>query len=261
MASSLRYGDAKVSPGFIARKSKILSDLAVPDGEYTDLSPKGSVDEGIRDLIKEINALDGLVTTSSCAGRVSVFVEGHKSTKENRKTANAIAEDEEHVAFAVEQDAEHIDNRDLDDEEGEEGDVEGERRKRFVPSGGKGSGRWLYVSHDPIDIIDIINGHETPSLHELFGLIPGDGIPKVISGDAHVQLIRFHYDPMVRSVIPDRAPLSSKHSRIKSSQLADPTYHDRYAISRQTNSFSCFLCRLPRKRATELAVFGLRTKE
>ena len=59
---------------FAAKKAKILSQLSVPDAEYSDASPKGSVDDGIRDLIDEINALDGLVTTSSCAGRVSVFV-------------------------------------------------------------------------------------------------------------------------------------------------------------------------------------------
>lgn len=50
---------------FESRKRKILADLSVPDTEYTDLSPKGSVDEGIRDLIRDINALPGLVTTSS----------------------------------------------------------------------------------------------------------------------------------------------------------------------------------------------------
>lgn len=66
---------------FAARKTKILSQLAVPDAEYSDASPKGSVDEGIRDLIVEINAVDGLVTTSSCAGRVSVFVEGRKTAE------------------------------------------------------------------------------------------------------------------------------------------------------------------------------------
>ncbi|KAK0387771.1 hypothetical protein NLU13_4016 [Sarocladium strictum] len=66
------------SPAFISRKQKILEQLSVPDESYTDLSPKGSVDVGIRDLIAEVNAIDGLVTTSSCAGRVSVFLEGVK---------------------------------------------------------------------------------------------------------------------------------------------------------------------------------------
>jgi len=51
---------------FEARKQKILEQLDTPDAEYHDLSPKGSVDAPIRDLIGEINSLESLVTTSSC---------------------------------------------------------------------------------------------------------------------------------------------------------------------------------------------------
>lgn len=72
---------------FVGRKKKILEQLAIPDTEYTDASPKGSVDEGIRDLIDEINQQSGFVTTSSCAGRVSVFLEG-------RRVADTEGEDE-----------------------------------------------------------------------------------------------------------------------------------------------------------------------
>ncbi|KAK1976414.1 tRNA wybutosine-synthesizing protein [Colletotrichum cereale] len=64
---------------FTTRKHRILEQLSVPDAEYTDASPKGSVDVGIRELIDELNALDGFVTTSSCAGRVSVFLEGRRA--------------------------------------------------------------------------------------------------------------------------------------------------------------------------------------
>ncbi|CCC08817.1 unnamed protein product [Sordaria macrospora k-hell] len=74
------------TPSFLTRKSKILSQLSVPDAEYTDASPKGSVDVAIRELIDEINhGYEGLVTTSSCAGRVSVYLEGVKKSK---KTLN-----------------------------------------------------------------------------------------------------------------------------------------------------------------------------
>jgi tRNA wybutosine-synthesizing protein 3 len=66
---------------FTEKKRKILQQLSIPDSEYTDASPKGSVDEGIRDLIAELNTADGIVTTSSCAGRVSVFVEGRKTAE------------------------------------------------------------------------------------------------------------------------------------------------------------------------------------
>ncbi|KAK4232348.1 methyltransferase TYW3-domain-containing protein [Podospora fimiseda] len=111
-------GEKKMKPSlptpsqtFSSRKLKILSQLSVPDEEYTDLSPKGSVDVGIRDLIAEINGRDGLVTTSSCAGRVSVYLEGKK------KKVKSEEEVEEISGSAV---------------------------------GGKGGGEWLFVSHDPV---------------------------------------------------------------------------------------------------------------
>jgi tRNA wybutosine-synthesizing protein 3 len=79
---------ASSPPAFVERKRKILEQLAIPDTEYTDASPKGSIDEGIRDLIDEINQQSGFVTTSSCAGRVSVFLEG-------RRVADTEREDEQ----------------------------------------------------------------------------------------------------------------------------------------------------------------------
>ncbi|KAI2639283.1 methyltransferase TYW3-domain-containing protein [Xylaria nigripes] len=97
-------------PNFARRKEQILAQLAVPDDEYSDASPKGSVDAGIRDLIGEINALDGFVTTSSCAGRVSVFVEGRKA---------------------------------------EDGSGEASRTLAAVGGKG-GGGAWLFVSHDSL---------------------------------------------------------------------------------------------------------------
>ncbi|KAI1812252.1 methyltransferase TYW3-domain-containing protein [Poronia punctata] len=101
--------------GFVRRKDRILEQLAVPDSEYSDASPKGSVDEGIRELIAEINALEGFVTTSSCAGRVSVFVEGRKAVDDEEGTAAATT-----TVAAV---------------------------------GGKGGGgAWLFVSHDSVPV-------------------------------------------------------------------------------------------------------------
>ncbi|EHK45782.1 hypothetical protein TRIATDRAFT_152507 [Trichoderma atroviride IMI 206040] len=99
------------SAAFCEKKAKILQQLAVPDAEYSDASPKGTVDEGIRYLIDEINTAEGYVTTSSCAGRASVFLEGRKS-----KT----------------------------------GDAENGESEQVARVGGKGAGgTWLYVSHDP----------------------------------------------------------------------------------------------------------------
>src|SRR5689334_3638228 len=68
--SKSRYRRPGVVTGqtmFQEKKKKILKQLNTPDAEYSDLSPKGSVDEGIRDLISDINEVSGLVTTSSCA--------------------------------------------------------------------------------------------------------------------------------------------------------------------------------------------------
>ena len=61
---------------FSAKKRQVLEQLSKDHQEYTDASPKGSVDEGIRDLVQAINNTSGYVTTSSCAGRVAVFLEG-----------------------------------------------------------------------------------------------------------------------------------------------------------------------------------------
>lgn len=145
---------------FQTRKAKILEELSLPDAEYTDLSPKGSVDEGIRDLIRDINALPGLVTTSSCAGRMSVFLEGRKKTG------------------APQQESES---------------------RQFAPSGGKGTGRWLYVSHDPF-VRPSNQDPDTPmSLHEVFGLLPGNGNPPTSSQP--LRLVRFHFDPLVCRVV------------------------------------------------------------
>jgi tRNA wybutosine-synthesizing protein 3 len=101
---------AFASSSFLSKKLDILRNLSTPSDSYSDLSPKGSVDIGIRDLIDEINELDGLVTTSSCAGRISVFLEGSRTEeRQDRSTSQNV-----------------------------------------VPGGKGNGGRWLYVSHDPI---------------------------------------------------------------------------------------------------------------
>lgn len=64
---------------FESKKEAILKQLEAPEEEYNDLSPKGSIDVAIQDLIHEINAIPGLATTSSCSGRVAIYLEGQKS--------------------------------------------------------------------------------------------------------------------------------------------------------------------------------------
>src|SRR5690349_4766931 len=79
MASSVL---PSLHPSFVAKKSVILSNLSTPASSYEDASPKGSVDIAIVDLIHGINGFDGFVTTSSCSGRISVFVEGKKRSED-----------------------------------------------------------------------------------------------------------------------------------------------------------------------------------
>jgi tRNA wybutosine-synthesizing protein 3 len=157
--------DKSIPPTFISRKNKILADLSTPDEEYSDLSPKGSVDERIRDLIHDINVLPGLVTTSSCAGRISVFLEGRRSPNLSEEVSS------------------------------------GSEQRKFAASGGKGAGKWLYVSHEPLDLESSgAENKEKKSLHEMFGLVPGDGKPPGVDKEGQRQaprLARFHFEPMV----------------------------------------------------------------
>ncbi|KAI1129323.1 methyltransferase TYW3-domain-containing protein [Nemania abortiva] len=157
-------------PSFARKKERILELLAVPDSEYSDASPKGSVDVGIRDLIAEINALDGFVTTSSCAGRVSVFVEGKKAG----------------------------------DGDGDKLEAEGDDAARpatLAAVGGKGGGgMWLFVSHDPV-VGDV--GDDVKSLLGLHGST--DHKPDVRDSARAApndkRLVHFKFEPMILHVL------------------------------------------------------------
>ncbi|GAB7342236.1 hypothetical protein MBLNU457_g0481t1 [Dothideomycetes sp. NU457] len=101
-----------MSNSFTNKKRKILEQLNAPSEEYTDASPKGSVDEPIREFVDEINAIDDLVTTSSCSGRFAFYLEGAKRGSNN-----------------------------LDNDSSEQ---------QAASTSGKGGGQWLYVTHDPL---------------------------------------------------------------------------------------------------------------
>lgn len=174
--------------GFEAKKQKILRDLSVPDEEYTDLSPKGSVDAGIRDLIHNINQIPGLVTTSSCAGRISVFLEGGGRGGEGKGAGGnkgASFKEDDHKIMETEKEV--------------GGSLE-QRSSQFAPTGGKGSGKWLFVTHEPVEIDVNCEGN---SLHKMFNLAPGDEDIGTISPSGSLRLVRFHFEPMV-SVLPTR---------------------------------------------------------
>ncbi|KAI0530092.1 methyltransferase TYW3-domain-containing protein [Xylaria digitata] len=155
-------------PNFSRKKERILELLAVPDAEYSDASPKGSVDAGIRDLIGEINALDGFVTTSSCAGRVSVFVEGRKATSGEKPEA-----EEEEAA----------------------------RPATLAAVGGKGGGgAWLFVSHDPVA------DDRSEDVKNLLGLRGsadcGNNRESAVEGaPKDTRLIHFKFEPMILHVL------------------------------------------------------------
>lgn len=198
-----------VPPSFTQRKDRILAALAVPDDEYMDLSPKGTVDAGIRGLIDELNGVDGFVTTSSCAGRVSVFLEGRR---------------EQHQQHAQEQGLPGADGpggelpghyvADLDDEDDEgegvaqgQGEMDGagigNERNTVAGVGGKGGGgRWLFVSHEPLqtkgkldsepNIVAALLGMEQPIFQGMHGG-PGGGE----MGGVGSRLIHFKFEPMV----------------------------------------------------------------
>jgi tRNA wybutosine-synthesizing protein 3 len=149
-----------IPASFTSKKVKILQDLSVPDSEYSDKSPKGSVDEGIRELIDEINAHEGLVTTSSCAGRISVFQEG-----------NGRASDVE---------------------------IEGGEVASSRVVGGKGGGKFLFVSHEPVGISEAGGLQHLPELFGLDEVLAGGGDNTSASWVSGQRYVRFAFEPMVR---------------------------------------------------------------
>ncbi|KAG5356153.1 tRNA wybutosine-synthesizing protein 3 [Yarrowia sp. B02] len=70
---------------FAQKKAYILEQISLNSEDNPDDSPKGTIDEFLKPLIATINGLDDFVTTSSCSGRVSVFLEGEKGVEENGK--------------------------------------------------------------------------------------------------------------------------------------------------------------------------------
>ena len=159
---------------FCQKKSWIIEQLSTPISEYDDRSPKGSVDENILKLIIDINQLDGLVTTSSCAGRISVFVEG---SKESPVCTDRDVEDTAAVAAS---------------QTNPDG-LEQPTSKPATPGGKRGGGRWLYVSHDPICEI---KRDSSDYFSELFGLLPEEG-SEGVTLDSTTRYVHFKFEAMV----------------------------------------------------------------
>jgi len=182
---------------FVRKKAKILELLSVPASAYSDASPKGSVDVGIRDLIDQINQHEGLVTTSSCAGRVSVYLEGKKKDATPAAATSALSPDDKTAETTTNQGQ----------------DASALERNPSSSAGGKGGGEWLFVSHDPLPSLEQMqgsDGDEKTTWEDVFRLTKqedagvktpspskrasdGDGIVDVDS-----RLIHFKFEPMVR---------------------------------------------------------------
>jgi tRNA wybutosine-synthesizing protein 3 len=145
--------------GFEIKKQKILQQLTVPEVDYNDRSPKGSIDEGIRELVDEINGLSGLVTTSSCAGRISIFLEGKKKSTRGVDTPSTTNSDDSELAA-------------------------------IGGPGGKGGGRWLFVSHDPLT--------HSANYHDLFGLKQNAEMSSSTTRPVGARLVHFKFEAMVR---------------------------------------------------------------
>ena len=162
---------------FTNKKSRILAELSTPSADYSDKSPKGSIDEPIRDLINLINSYPGWVTTSSCSGRVAVFVEGPKSISDDGDDGNADINELENFYVT--------------------------KKKTKVVTGGKGGGRWLYVSHTPIP--SPLPLEHAPS--ELFCLPPPSEMPaSSLSPSASTaapspRLVHLTFSPLILHVL------------------------------------------------------------
>lgn len=74
---------------FQQKKESILKEIGETTLGTPDASPKGSIDVFCIPIINVINSHKDMVTTSSCSGRVSVFLEGVKEINDNETKIGA----------------------------------------------------------------------------------------------------------------------------------------------------------------------------
>lgn len=164
---------------FVAKKARILEQLGQSD--YTDLSPKGSVDEGVLHLVDLINGCDVYVTTSSCAGRIAVYRDGGlkaaDSGDEDASTAGPLRDEPASSAGMT-----------------YTSDIIGS-------SGAKGGGAWLFTSHDPVSLVECVNEGD---IYTRLGLDAAEAISAPPSGSAS-RFVHLKYEPLVS--IAEQPPL------------------------------------------------------
>lgn len=218
-AACAHYGNT----AFGLKKDAIVASLSVPESSYTDASPKGSVDVGIRGLVDQINSMSELVTTSSCAGRIAVFLEGEKSKSRNggRMTTGTSGEGLE--GTSNESHSRHI----LDEHQKDAFSQTGKSTLRKKAAGG----RWLFVSHSPV-VFDALTGNltkDTPSaFSELFGMrspqhpwhwtkisqqapLNEQSTQTNCPPSEQRRFIHFKFEPMVRNVLSMSSKLEFKN--------------------------------------------------
>lgn len=142
---------------FSEKKRKILQELNRPDEEYKDLSPIGAVDPNIRQLVDQINDAYEYVTTSSCAGRISVFLEGAAKPKSDHDDQSTISSSNQ----------------------------------------GKGGGQWLFVSHDPVDLRSVQDEGALLRHFQLFSDGKKISFPPASTEDKKIRFVHFKFEPMV----------------------------------------------------------------
>lgn len=152
---------------FKAKKRNIIDRLSVPDDDYSDASPKGHVDEGISKLVTEINSLPNFVTTSSCSGRVAIFVEGAAGSS---GSTNVSSEEDGQITSPS-------------------------RNEKASRSGGKGGGKWLFHSHIPLSVGSAMLA-QPGAVYSSIGFPTGNQIA-VPSPSDEPQYIHMKFEPMV----------------------------------------------------------------
>lgn len=210
------------SSAFTKKKTAILSSISTYSSPgYTDKSPKGSIDAEIIDLIDEINAFEGYVTTSSCAGRVAVFVEGQKEGDVGARVRGREGEGSD--------DGGNWDRgRTSATTMGEDSDIgtrAGVGAGAVAGPGGKGHGnKWLYVSHSPIPTPapppkssfdsavpspEYSKATTSSYYHDLFGLSPLPSPSTSVPDHTHtyppattrLRLIKLTFSPLILHVL------------------------------------------------------------
>lgn len=173
-----------MSASFQLRKKEILRELAL---ESPDASPKGYVDDEILSLVNQLNHFDGVVTTSSCAGRVAAFLEGVKRI--NRTSDGKLNAFQKNEELTVGQNYSSL-------QEGKS-QKETDTQTRFSGIGGKGQGgRWLYVSHKPVEEGLVSWKNLDEAVEESQETCPRSS-SSLCTVDENTRLVHFKFEPMV----------------------------------------------------------------